>query len=73
MKAFEAQKKITKIQNDMDKIPWHVYTSFWDHKPHFNTFGDQIGFEGDYKTLDEMRRSTEWFVSQFGGKVTWKK
>ena len=71
MKAKKIMEKIKKLQTKTEVIPWFVWTAFWDKSPFFNIIGDQVTFDGDYKTLQEMRNALDWMVDQFGGEVTW--
>lgn len=73
MKLHKANKKVKEMQESIDKIPYEVWTCFWDTHTMADLCGDNICFgNADYKTLDEMRHGVEWLVDQFGGEVKWK-
>ena len=72
MKLHKAHSKISKIASSVEKIPWKVWTCFWETYPLYEIVGDSITFGSDYKTLPEMREGVEWLVDQLGGKVKWE-
>lgn len=74
MKFIEAFKKSQEINSQVEEYPWHVWTVFFDKKCKPEIMGEQIsmGYNTDYKTLDEVRTALEYMVDQMGGKVKWK-
>lgn len=72
MKIIEKYNKIQEIDTTV-KLPWKVWTTFYETVPYVDLLGDQISFGGDYKSLEEVRESLEYLVDQFGGKVKWSK
>lgn len=72
MKIIKAIKEVQKTVDKVAKVPWDVWTAFWEEQPGFNITEDQVSFDGDYKSLGEMREAITWFVTQFGGEVKWK-
>ena len=68
-KAFE---KARKIEQSIPEIPWDVWTTFWEEYPSVSMAGDCMSFgNGDYQSEEQIKRSLEWFVTQFGGEISW--
>ena len=58
--------KMKKLESKQVKMPWKVWTCFWENPPSVLFSGDQISFsEGDYKTKDEIVDALKWLLSQF--------
>ena len=72
MKIIEAYKKTQDLLSKTEEIPYNVWTTFYEKKPEkISIVGDQFCLGSDYKTLEEVRESLNWLVTQFGGKIDW--
>ena len=70
------EKKIVKqlkMQKDIE-VPWHVWTKIGRCAKKISIAGSQASLtnEGDYGSLEELRKVVEFYVDQLGGKVNWE-
>ena len=63
-----------KLQKDIE-VPWHVWTKFGESAKHITIMGKQVSLtsEGDFGSIEELRRAIEFYVEQLGGTVKWSK
>lgn len=73
MKAYEAQKKIADIQDELEWLPYDVWTVFFEDEVQIQIYGDQVCFGSDFKSIKEVREALAYLVDQFGGTTKWKK
>jgi hypothetical protein len=67
------RRAIDEMRNQDIPIPWEV-NRFMDLDGKLPVFGDQASLSknGDYGSLEDMRKCVEWLADQFGGKVKWE-
>lgn len=63
-----------KIQKDIE-VPWNVWTKFGESAKHITIMGKQVSLtsEGDFGSVEELRKAVEFYVEQLGGTVKWSK
>lgn len=63
-----------KLQEDIE-VPWHVWRMFGHGAKHITIMGKQVSLanEGDFGSVEELRRAIDWYVEQLGGTVKWGK
>jgi hypothetical protein len=69
---YEKYKKAQAIGNEVE-IPWEVRRFFPGATKAISFSGSDISVGEDYGSLENLQAAVEWFVKQFGGKVTWPK
>lgn len=72
MKTKKPKRAIDELKNRDIKPPWDV--SRFMGGGTIGIAGEQACFsnDGDFGTAEQLRNSLEWYVHQFGGKVTWE-
>lgn len=61
-----------KLQKDIE-VPWHAWRIFGEQAKKITVMGKQVSLtnNGDYGTVEELRRAMEFYVEQLGGTVKW--
>lgn len=72
MTIFEKYKVIQELSPKI-KAPWEAFRV--TNLKTIEVFGDQIalGNEGDFVSLEEARKALEFYVTELGGEIKWKK
>ena len=73
MNTLTAYKKIQKINQKINKVPYRVWVVFYDKKPSILIHNDLIsmGDTGDFVGVEQAQDAIEWYAEQLGGKVVW--
>lgn len=71
--APKARRAIDEMRNQDIPIPWEV-NRFLNLNGKLPISADQASLskDGDYGSLEDMRKCVDWLADQFGGKVKWE-
>jgi hypothetical protein len=73
--------KTTKIKKAIDilrenkrvEVPYHVWTTFGEGCKEIIFSSKEASLGLDFKSEEQIKKSLEWYVNQFGGTVEWTK